>query len=114
MCNDGYKFADCSKKVVEVAGDGYELDISMHGPGWFTMQYSDSKSTSFSLKANVTTDLYVSKGKDSDPNNFVYDYHFKSVTGNITLDADALGLTSADGYSVAAYCNALNETANEI
>lgn len=87
-CSAGYKFADCSKKVVDVSGDGYQMDIAMHGPGWFSMQYSGTKSTKFSLNANVTSEFYISKGSTSDPNNFVYDYHFKGVTGNMTLDAD--------------------------
>jgi len=61
---------------------------------------------------NITSDFYISKYNSSDPNNFVYDMHFKNVKGNVTIDADALGLTSSSGYSIAVYCNAVNETAN--
>jgi len=100
--------------VSDLSGDFYELDIAMHGPGWFSMQYSGSKSSKLSLAANVTSDIYVSKGATSDPNNFVYDMKFTGMSGNVTLNADDLGLTSSTGYSVAVYCNAINETANEV
>ena len=39
-CNHGFKFADCSKKVIELVDDGSELELSTVGPAWFTMQYS--------------------------------------------------------------------------
>ena len=61
-----------------------------------------------------TVDIYVSKGKTSDPNNFVYDMSFKNVNGNTTFDTDHLGLTSDKGFSVAVYMPAVNETANEL
>ena len=39
---------------------------------------------------------------------------FLGVTGNTTFNADDLGMTSRDGYSVAVYVSAVNETANEL
>ena len=114
-CNAGYKFADCSKKVIEMEGnDGKSMDISMKGPGWFTVQYSGSKHTSLSISPNVTSDVYISRSAAADPNDFVYDFKLSNISSNITLNAAELGLKTDAGYSVAIYCNAINETANEI
>ena len=112
-CNSGFKFADCSKAVMDLS-DGDDVDVELHGPMWFTMQYSGSKSSKLYLTPNITSDIYILKGSKNDPNNFVYDMSFKGVTGNTTFNADNLGLTSADGYSVAVYVSAVNETANEL
>ena len=54
----------------------------------------------------------MAKGKDSDPNNFVYDYNMLSVMGTVTIDSVDLGIGTDSGYSVAIYANAVNETAN--
>ena len=112
-CSDGYKFADCSKKVMDLS-DGDNIDISLHGPMWFTMQYSGSSSSKLYLTPNITSDVYISKGSKSDPNNFVYDMSFKNVMSNTTINSDNLGLTNSDGYSVAVYVSAVNETANDL
>ena len=110
MCDTGYKFADCSKKV-EIMDDNLvkDWDLSIEGPGWFTMQYSGNKTTSLSISPNVTSEIYISKGADSDPNNFVYDMKISNVTSNITITADKLGLTDDHTYSVAVYANAYDE-----
>ena len=94
--------------------DGDDIDINLHGPMWFTMQYSGSSSSKLYLTPNITSDIYISKGSKSDPNNFVYDMSFKNVMANTTFNADNLGLTSSDGYSVAVYVSAVNETANDL
>lgn len=86
----------------------------MTGPGWFTMEYSGKKASSLSINPNITSDVYIKKNKSSDPNNFVYDMSFLGVTGNTTFNADDLGLTNDDGYSIAIYVSAVNETANEL
>ena len=78
------------------------------------MQYSGSKSSTLYLTPNITSDIYILKDSKGDPNNFVYDMSFKGVTGNTTFNADNLGMTSANGYSVAVYVSAVNETANEL
>jgi len=112
-CDAGYKFADCSKKVYEMKDQGgKDVDVDLVGPGWFTLQYSGKKPTSLSIKPNVTSDVYISKGSDSDPNDFVYDMKLTNVTSKVTIDADELGLTSDEGYSIAVYVNAINEAAN--
>ena len=86
----------------------------MTGPGWFTMEYPGKKSSSLSINPNITSDVYIKRSKASDPNNFVYDMSFLGVTGNTTFNADNLGLTNDDGYSVAIYVSAVNETANQL
>ena len=113
VCNDGYKFADCSKKVIDLTDD-YDLTVNTHGPGWFTMQYSGSKSSQLTLAPNITSEVYVLKGSSGDPNNFVYDMSFKSVSGNLTIDTDKLGLTGDDGFSVAVYVPAVDEPFNRL
>lgn len=112
-CNDDYKFADCSKKWMNMTAN-YEVDISLKGPMWFTMAYAGEKSSTLYLTPNVTSDIYILKSAQGDPNNFVYDMSFLNVTGNTTFNADNLGLTSANGYSVAVYVNAVDEPANEL
>ena len=81
---------------------------------WFTMQYTGSSSSMLYLAPNITSDVYILKDSKGDPNNFVYDMSFKGVTGNTTFNADNLGLTSSNGYSVAVYVSAVNETANQL
>ena len=63
------------------------------------------------IKPNVTTDVYISRDAKSDPNNFVYDFAFKSIVNEtISIDAKALGLTEAKkGYSIALYIDAIDE-----
>ncbi len=111
-CDAGYKFADCSKKVLDLKDDGGALTIDMHGPGWFTMAYSGDKPTKTSINPDVAADVYIIKDSAADPNDFVYDMKFMGVTGNMTFNSDDLGMTSSKGYSIAVYVNAVNETAN--
>ena len=59
--------------------DGKTVDISIYGPGWFTMQYSGTDSSKLYLTPNITSEVYILKDKAGDPNNFVYDMSFKSV-----------------------------------
>ena len=86
----------------------------MVGPGWFALQYSGKKPTSLTINPNVTSDVYISKGADSDPNNFVYDMKLTNVTSKMTIDSDELGLTSDEGYALAVYVNAINEANNTV
>lgn len=81
---------------------------------WFSMQYSGSESSMLYLAPNITSDIYILKNSAGDPNNFVYDMSFMGVTGNTTFNADNLGLTSSNGYSVAVYVSAVDEPANEL
>jgi len=113
VCNAGYKFADCSKKVIDLIFDKTE-DIAIYGPGWFTMQYTGTKGSTLSINANITSEVYILKDKAGDPNSFVYDMSFKSVMGNTTFSALDLGLNSGYGYSVAVYVPAVDESANEL
>ena len=61
------------------------------GPMWYTMQYSGTKASQLTLTSNVASDIYISRGSTSDPNNFVFDANFLAVT-SIVIDASALGL----------------------
>lgn len=106
MCDSGYKFADCSKQVVDLSDSFTDKNITTHGPGWFTMQYSGSKNSTLTLSPNITSEVYILKGSNGDPNNFNYDMSFKSVLGNTTFDSHSLGLSGEDGYSIALYMNA--------
>lgn len=112
-CNAGYKFADCSKKVVDLT-DGYDENLNMYGPMWYTMQFSGNSTSTLTLTPNITSDIYILKSAKGDPNNFVYDMSFMNVTSSTTIDADGLGLTSNEGYSVAVYVSAVNEPTNEL
>ena len=113
VCEEGYKFADCSKKVINLINTKQEV-IDIHGPGWFTFQYSGNKESTFSIKTNITSDVYILKDKAGDPNNFVYQLSFKSVVGNTTFSAVELNLNKGNGYSVAVYVPAIDENANEL
>jgi len=77
-CNVGYKFADCSKKVMDLE-DSNDIDMTFQGPQWFTMQYNGTDSSTLYITPNVTSNIYIAKGVDSDPNNFVYDMSFLNV-----------------------------------
>lgn len=74
------------------------------------MQYSGEKQSQIQFTSNTTSDIYVSKGSTSDPNNFVYDASFMGVK-SLTIDADALGLNDS-GYAWAVYVAAVDEAAN--
>ena len=111
MCNAGYKFADCSKKVINLT-DTKKEGITIYGPGWITMQYTGTRESTLWLSTNITSDVYILKDKGGDPNNFVYDMSFKSIMGNRTFSAVDLNLNSGNGYSVAVYVPAIDENAN--
>lgn len=112
-CEAGYKFADCSAKVIELS-DGKQEEITITGPGWFTMQYSGSNASKLYISPSIASEVYILKDKSGDPNNFVYDMSFKTVAGNTTFTASDLGLTGVNGYSVAMYVPAVDETANKL
>ena len=76
------------------------------------MQYSGTKASELTITPNVTSNIYLMKGSSSDPNNFNYDMNFLDVSTPITLKSEQLGLDDGDGYSVAVYISAVNETAN--
>ena len=86
----------------------------MHGPGWFTMQYSGSKPTKISINPDVSSDVYILKNASGNPNNFVHDMKILGVMGNTTFSSDDLAMTSSSGYSIAVYVNAVNEPANSL
>ena len=113
-CNPGFKFADCSKKVTDLT-EGLETSFNNTGPFWYTMQYSGGdKNTTLTLSADQPSSVYIAKGKDSDPNNFVYDMDFVDLAANTTMVIDSSELGLNDGYSIAVYVSAVDETANKL
>ena len=62
----------------------------------------------------MTSDIYILRSAEGDPNNFAYDISLLGMVGNRTIDSDELGLTSEAGYSLAVYINAVNETSNQL
>ena len=115
-CATGYKFADCGVSVTDVGNPGFKTkEYDFTGPGWASLQYSGSKSGKMEMTVDgATSDIYISRGASSDPNNFVYDMSFigVGVGGTTIIDTDELGLT--DGFSVAVYVSAIDEAANKL
>ena len=114
ICNEGYKFADCSKKAIElgfIKDDGQRETTT--GPTWYTMQYSGTKVSEVTITPNVTSSIYLLKGSSSDPNDFNYDMCFLDVTEPITINSEYMGLNEdGEGYSVAVYVDAIDAKAN--
>ena len=100
--------------MIDLTEDGTGEEITMKGPGWFTMQYAGDKPSKISISPNITSDIYIIKDSAGDPNDFVYDMKFMGVTGNMTFNSDDLAMTSSKGYSIAVYTNAVDEAANEL
>ena len=86
----------------------------MKGPYWHTMQYAGGdKNTKLHITPDQTSNIYIAKDASSDPNNFVYDLDFLGIANStLIIDSDELGLS--DGYSVAVYVSAVNETLNTL
>ena len=125
VCDEGFKFADCSKEVKLLTTctndspcnlDRVDSDVG-GGPVWYTLAYNGTASDStLKITPNVTTDIYVSKDATSDPNNFVYDIAFKGIVNQtVTIGAKALGLAEDEsGFSVALFVNGLDEGKNDL
>ena len=113
-CNEGWKFSDCAVESHSLT-DGFKETYKGTGPLWYSFSYAGSKhDTVLGIQTNdMSSDVYVKLGKDSDPNNFDYDMSFKNIT-NINLSSLDLALGDEAGYSVAMYVSAYNETANEL
>ena len=112
-CEKGWKFADCSEKVTDLSEcKNSDCNLTESGPAWFSLAYYGDYTvdTSVTVTSNAPTDIFVSKGSESDPNNFFYDYAFINVTDAITLNATALGFDDGGGYAISLRVNAGNET----
>ena len=70
-CNEGFKFADCSKQTIKLK-DGYIETKNNDGTGpiWYSFTFEGSKfNTILGLAANnIGVDIFVKRGKDSNPN----------------------------------------------
>ena len=91
-----------------------DIDVSIHGPYWYTMQYSGDKNGTLYLTPNISSEVYILKDSAGDPNNFVYDMSFKTVNGNTTFSSADLGLNQGQGFSVAVYFPAIDEPNNKL
>ena len=67
-----------------------------------------------SLSTNTSADIYVSKGKTSDPNNLVYDVSILNVKSVQLASFDTLRFVGTDGYTVAIYLPAIDESTNTL
>lgn len=97
--------------------NGYTSTDNGSGPQWYSYTYkgdpTGQKTSTFGLAVNnIGSDVYVSKGYKSDPNNFNYDMSFRNVTSINLSSADIKLLNDTDGYSVAVYVAAIDETNN--
>lgn len=69
ICNEGYKFGDCSLKSVELIG-GYEASFSQTGPYWYSYyRKNGAKNQELTIQSteNAPVTVYLSLGADSDP-----------------------------------------------
>ena len=111
-CNPGYKFADCSIKTQNLS-NGFIKTYNDLGPVWYSFTFHGSQhNTKLGLAANnIGVDVYVKKGKDSNPHSFNYDMSFKNVT-SINLYSFDIVLGDEDGYSIAMYVPAIDYVDN--
>ena len=117
-CTEGWKFADCGVATVDLTS-GYTDTKNGKGPVWYSYTYkgdpTGTKTSTFGLALNnIGSDVYVSKGNKSDPNNFNYDMSFKNVTSINLSSADIKLLNDTDGYSVSVYVPAIDEATNNL
>ena len=66
--------------------------------------------------ANATIDVYISRGQDRDPNNFVHDFAFKAIEPgkSITLNVKKLGLDDEEGFAMSIFVNAIDEAKDKL
>ena len=113
-CNPGYKFADCSIKTQDLS-NGFIKTYNNEGPVWYSFTFHGSQhNTILGLAANnIGVDVFVKKGKDSDPHSYNYDMSFRNVT-SINLSSFDIVLGNAEGYSIAMYVPAVNQELTEL
>ena len=114
VCNDGWKFADCSLQTQKLT-DGFIVSLPKLGPVWYSFTYEGSPyNTILGLAANnIGVDVYVAKGKDSNPHSFSYDMSFRNIT-SINLSSYDIVLGDEEGFSLAMYVPAINELTNQL
>ena len=114
ICNDGWKFADCSLET-ETLDEGFSKTFSTYGPKWFSLSYEGgSDNIRLTLRSDTPMDVYISKSYTSDPTSFSFDMDFLEVK---SLDLSSLNFPVLDdqsGFSVAIYKEDYDEPANTI
>ena len=94
---------------------GYNKTFNSTGPKWYSLQFDgDASANKLSLSTNTSADIYVSKGKNSDPNNLIYDVSILNVKSVQLASFDTLRFVGTDGYSVAIYLPAIDESTNTL
>ena len=112
-CNDGWKFADCAVPSEELHG-GYNKSFNSTGPKWYSFTKKRINNSKLSLSANTPFDIFISKGEDSDPNNFIYDMSMLNVHQVNLTNADILRFVINQGYSAAIYIRGIDESTNTL
>ena len=107
-CNDGWKFADCAVPSEELHG-GYNKTFNVIGPKWYSFTKKKINDSTLSLSSNTPFDIFISKGEDSDPNNFIYDMSMMNVRNVNLTNADILRFVINQGYTAAIYVRGIEE-----
>ena len=81
----------------------------MIGPKWYSFTKKKIKDSTLSLSSNTPFDIFISKGEDSDPNNFIYDMSMMNVRNVSLTNADILRFVINQGYTVAIYVRGIEE-----
>jgi hypothetical protein len=75
QCNEGYKGADCSYKAYKCEN----CVVKTEGDAWFYLQVDAGHEASIRSLRDSGMSLYISKGKNSNPNKFDYDILIKEA-----------------------------------
>ena len=125
VCNEGYKFADCSLKTTYLtqiditAANGTEYTIENTGPIWNSFTKTEGGAgqmlTLWGTDEAPAT-CYLSLGKDSDPNMFEHDMAIKGITSKaVQLNSNQLSLLqNKDGYSISCYQESIGSNGSEV
>jgi len=94
---------------------GLEETIYHYGPKYFSFTryaLSEHSNMALHLESEVPMDVYVSRDKSSDPNQFQNDVTYKQ-TSKLTLRTNDLEFLQ-NGYTVTVYAAAIDEHANTL
>ena len=74
-CFTGFKGADCSAKSILIDGTVPSYAREVSAPTWTSLTVTDDAHR-VRISTELPADIYVSRGMDSDPNEFVHDMKF--------------------------------------
>ena len=109
-----WKGADCSQEAFIANGPGLNYTATIHGNMWAYVQH-ESNVDNWELiirriKNNFPYTIYISEGKDSDPNPFNFDMKLKPRGMSVALTRDIVGYNN---FVIAVYIEAYTEISNE-